>query len=122
METPADLAATQPGAAREAQVRRYLGDEVPEDQQLDSVVLLDRTDGAPTARVWTRRATDDTVEDFVRDALKNVHRREVFVEVGIDPVVVQNTERFRPKVTALSPQSATGARCPSATVCRASSA
>ena len=57
---PADLAAAAPGAAREALARRYLGDEVAEDQQLDSVVLLDRIEGKPSARVWTRRATDDT--------------------------------------------------------------
>ena len=108
VEAPADLTAAAPGEAREVLARRYLGDDVAEEQQLDSVVLLNRVDGKPTARVWTRRATDDTVEDFVRDALKNVNRRELFLEAGINPVVVQETERFRPEVTALSPRSATG--------------
>ena len=107
-DAPADLTAAAPGEAREVLARRYLGDDVAEEQQLDSVVLLNRVDGKPTARVWTRRATDDTVEDFVRDALKNVNRREIFLEAGINPVVVQETERFRPEVTALSPRSATG--------------
>ncbi len=106
--SPADLAAAAPGAPREALVRRYLGDEVAEAEQLDSVVLLNRVDGTPTARVWTRRATDNTVEDFVRDALKDVNRREVFEQAGINAVVVEQTERFRPDVTALSPKSATG--------------
>jgi ABC-2 type transport system permease protein len=105
---PADLTAAAPGEAREAIARRYLGDEVAEADQLDSVVLLNRIDGKPTARVWTRRATDDTVEDFVRDALKDANRREVFEQVGINPVVVEETERYRPTVTALSPKSATG--------------
>lgn len=105
---PADLAAAAPGDAREAIARRYLGDELPEAQQLDSVVLLDRTDGKPTARVWTRRATDDTVEDFVRGALKDANRRQVFQTVGIDASVVEETEKFRPTVTALSPKSASG--------------
>ena len=105
---PADLAAAVPGEAREAIARRYLGDEVSESDQLDSVVLLNRVDGKPTARVWTRRATDDTVEDFVRDALKDANRREVFEQAGINPVVVEETSRFRPAVTALSPKSATG--------------
>ena len=105
---PADLTAATPGAPREALVRRYLGDEISEAEQLDSVVLLNRVDGKPTARVWTRRATDDTVEDFVRDALKGANRREVFEQAGINPVVVEETERFRPAVTALSPKSATG--------------
>jgi ABC-2 type transport system permease protein len=105
---PADLAAAAPGEAREAIVRRYLGDAVPEADQLDSVVLLNRIDGKPTARVWTRRATDDTVEDFVREALKDANRREAFEQAGINAVVVEETERFRPDITALSPKSATG--------------
>ena len=106
--TPTDLAAARPGEAREAIVRRYLGDAVPEGDQLDSVVLLNRIDGEPTARVWTRRATDDTVEDFVRDALKDANRREAFEQAGINAAVVEETERFRPDITALSPKSATG--------------
>ena len=106
--TPADLDAAAPGEAREAIVRRYLGDAVPEADQLDSVVLLNRIDGKPTARVWTRRATDDTVEDFVRDALKDANRREAFEQAGINAAVVEETERFRPDITALSPKSATG--------------
>ena len=105
---PADLAAAAPGEAREAIVRRYLGDAVPEADRLDSVVLLNRIDGKPTARVWTRRATDDTVEDFVRGALKDANRREAFEQAGINAVVVEQTERFRPDITALSPKSATG--------------
>ncbi|MBI2260394.1 MAG: ABC transporter permease [Caulobacterales bacterium] len=105
---PADLAAAAPGQAREDVARHYLGDEVPEEARLDSVVLLDRTDGKPTARVWTRRATDDTVEDFVREALKQANRREVFAAVGIDSSVVDAANRFEPEVTALSPRSSSG--------------
>ena len=105
---PADLAAATPGEARETMARHYLGDEVSKEEQLDSVVLLNRVDGKPTARVWTRRATDDTVEDFVRDALKDANRREVFQAVGIDAAVVEETGRFRPDVVALSPKSASG--------------
>ncbi len=105
---PADLAASVPGEARETLVRHYLGDEVPEEQQLDAVVLLDRSDGKPSARVWARRATDDTVGDFVEQALKDTNRREVFQSVGIDLAVVESTNRFEPDVTTLSPRSATG--------------
>jgi ABC-2 type transport system permease protein len=105
---PADLTAALPGEAREAIARRYLGDAVPEADQLDSVVLLNRVDGKPTARVWTRRATDDTVEDFVREALKDANRREAFEQAGINAAVVEETGRFTPNITALSPKSATG--------------
>ncbi len=108
--TPADLTAAVPGEARDAVAVRYLGDDVPEAQQLDSVVLLNRVDGKPTARVWTRRATDDTVEDFVRDALRAANRREAFQNAGIDAAVVEEVERFRPEVTALSPKSASGGK------------
>jgi ABC-2 type transport system permease protein len=105
---PADLAAAAPGEAREAIVRRYLGDAAPAAEQLDSVVLLNRIDGKPTARVWTRRATDDMVEDFVRGALKDANRREAFEQAGIDAAVVEETGQFNPDITALSPKSATG--------------
>ena len=108
VDTPADLAASAPGEAREQLVRHYLGDEAPEADQLDSVVLLNRVNGKPSAEVWTRRATDDTVQDFVRDALKDINQREIFLNAGINPGVVEETQRFRPEVTALSPKSVTG--------------
>lgn len=108
VDTPADLADSVPGEAREALVRHYLGDEAPEADQLDSVVLLDRVGGKPTAQVWSRRATDDTAQDFVRDALKDINRREIFLDAGINSAVVEEAQRFVPSVTALSPSSATG--------------
>lgn len=108
VDAPTDLATTRSGEPREAVARRYLGDDLPEDQHLDAVVFLTRTEGQPSARVWTRRATDDAVEDVVRVALRDAHRRDVFLTAGIDPTVVDATERFRPEITALSPQSATG--------------
>lgn len=127
---PADLAAAAPGEARERLVRHYLGDAVPEADQLDSVVLLNRSAdqptaqdraadeptaqdhaaGKPTAQVWTRRATDRTVQEFVTDALKDANRREVFEQAGIDSAVVLQTENFQPTVTALSPKSASGGK------------
>jgi ABC-2 type transport system permease protein len=105
---PADLAAAAPGEAREAVARRYLGDEVAEDQRLDAVVLLNREVGLPTARVWSRKATDTAVERFVSDALKDENRRAVFERAGIDPAVVSATAAFEPDVTTLSPRSASG--------------
>ncbi|HYC96355.1 ABC transporter permease [Brevundimonas sp.] len=105
---PADLTAAAPGEAREEIARRYLGDEVAGPDRLDAVVLLNRADGQPTARVWSRRATDTSVERFVRTALKDEWRREVFREAGIDATVVSTTEAFQPEVTTLSPKSASG--------------
>lgn len=106
--TPADLAAVGPGEERDALVRRYLTDETPEAQRLDAIVFLDRNAEGPSARVWAARATDDTVEDFVRGALRDANRDTVLTEAGIDPAVVEETDRFRPEVTLFSPRSADG--------------
>lgn len=108
VEAPADILAAAPGEARDAAVRRWLTDETPKDRRLDAVVFLNRVEDQPTARVWTARATDDTVEDFVRDALRSANRMAVFEGAGIDPSVVEATERFRPEVTVFSPKSASG--------------
>lgn len=106
--TPPEIAAAPPGEARDEIVRRYLTDETPKADRLDAVVFLTRDAQGPAARVWTARATDDTVEDFVRDALRSANRKAVFEGAGIDPVVVENTEKFRPTISVFSPKSASG--------------
>ena len=108
VETPTDILSAAPGEAQDAVVRRWLTDDTPKDQRLDAVVFLSRQGDAPQARVWAARATDDTVEDFVRDALRSANRRAVFEGAGIDASVVEATERFRPEVTVFSPKSASG--------------
>ncbi|WP_395649815.1 ABC transporter permease [Brevundimonas sp.] len=106
---PADMAAAPNGPAQEAVARRYLeDDETPRDQRISAVVFLTRIEGKPSARVWTGRATDDTVEDFVRAALKTYNRKETFARAGIDPTVVQQTEEFRADVSVFSPRAASG--------------
>ncbi|MGH7018271.1 MAG: ABC transporter permease, partial [Brevundimonas sp.] len=67
---PAEIAAAASGEARDALARRYLSDDAPEGQKLSAIVFLTEVEGQPGARVWTARATDDAVEDAVRDALK----------------------------------------------------
>jgi ABC-2 type transport system permease protein len=106
--TPADITAAAPGPAQDAVVRQHLDRDAEEGEKLSAVVFLTRQDGKPAARVWTARATDDTVEDFVRDALKDFNRKAVFEDAGINPSVVQATEDFRPVVTAFSPRAASG--------------
>ena len=108
VDAPADLASATPGAAQEAVVRRYLTDETPKEQRLDAVVFLTRTPEGPAARVWAARATDDTVEDFVRRALRDENRDTVLREAGIDAAVVERVDAFRPEITAFSPRSASG--------------
>src|SRR5690606_25149015 len=85
VQPPPAIAGAAPGPDQEAAVRRHLGDDAPEGQRLDAVVFLTRAEDGPAARVWTARATDDTVEDFVRDALRAANRKAVFEDAGIDP-------------------------------------
>ena len=109
VDAPAAVASAAPGKAQEQAVRDLLTADVELDQQIDSVVFLTRdAAGKPGARVWTRRATDDVVEEFIREALQSANRRQVFEGAGIDGAVVAETERFRPEVRAFSPQSASG--------------
>lgn len=109
VKTPSDIADATSGEARDAAVRRWLTDETPKADRLDAVVFLTRDEaGAPAARVWTGRTTDDTVEDFVRDALKAANRKAVLETAGIDAAVVDQTEAFQPVVQAFSPRSASG--------------
>jgi ABC-2 type transport system permease protein len=104
--TPADIVSATPGQAQDDVVRRHLSDDTPKEQRLDAVVFLTRdAEGKPAARVWSARATDDAVEDFVRDSLRSANRRSVFEGAGIDPGVVEAAEKFRPEVKAFSPQS-----------------
>ncbi len=107
--TPPEIANAAPGEAQTAVVRQFLDEDAPKDKHLDAVVFLTRdAEGKPGGRVWTARATDDTVEDFVRDALRAANRRAVFEGAGIDASVVEATEKFQPEVKAFSPKSVTG--------------
>jgi ABC-2 type transport system permease protein len=105
---PTALASASPGPARDAVVRRLLGEDTPKDQRLDAIVFLTRQDGKPGARVWTAKASDATVEDFVKDSLRSANRRQVFQDAGIDPAIVVATDRFKADVKAFSPRSASG--------------
>lgn len=106
VDAPTDILTAAPGQARDAAVRAHLGEEG--EGRLDAVVFLTRQDGTPAARVWAARATDDTVEDFVRDALKSINRKAVLAGAGIDPAIVDSTEAFRPEVSVFSPRSQSG--------------
>ncbi|NBB51574.1 ABC transporter permease [Rhizobium sp. CRIBSB] len=108
VSTPDTISATT-GTARDAAVRRALDDEIEGQTALDAVVFLTRdADGRPEARVWSARASDSTVEDYIRDTLRAANRRATFEAAGIDPAVVTASESFRPRVTVFSPSSASG--------------
>lgn len=81
---------------------------LPGDGRLDSAVILNRTDGAPSAAVWSRRATDDAVEEAVRAALVEVNRREALTGAGVSEALVTEVQRFRPQVQLFSPASVSG--------------
>lgn len=108
VETPLAILQATPGEERDEAVRQALSDGSRGDRRLDAVVFLNRGSGGPAARLWTARATDPTVEEFVRTALTTANRQAMFSAAGIDPAVVVQTEQFRPQIEAFSPKAADG--------------
>jgi len=108
VETPPAILQAAPGEDRDEAVRQALSDGRRGDGRLDAVVFLNRDSTGPTARLWTARATDPTVEEFVRTALTTANRQAMFSAAGIDPSVVVQTEQFRPQIDAFSPKAADG--------------
>lgn len=105
---PAAIADAPAGAARDEAIRHALAKSTPEDQRLDAVVFLTRQDGRPAAQVWTGRANDSDVGDFVRNALRTGYREQMLVSAGVAPALVDQIESFRPEVKAFSPNAASG--------------
>lgn len=105
VDAPSDIANAPDGEAQIAATRRWLGDDVPEDQRLDAVIFAEQTEMGPSARAWTRRTGDDTVVDAVRSGLASVNRRLTFSANGVDAAIVERTEAFRPNVVSFSPKS-----------------
>lgn len=103
--TPTELVGEMTPVQRDAIARSLLEQGEASDEPLHAVVLLDRREGLPVARVWTAGTTDDTVESFVRDALKGINRKAVFAASGINPEIVDQTENFRADVSVFSPKS-----------------
>ncbi|AQR61716.1 ABC transporter permease [Brevundimonas sp. LM2] len=106
--TSSDLSTAAAGPARDAVARRLLSDGTPPADRPDAVVFLTREQGVPAARVWSARASDDTVRDFIRTALKDANREAVLRAAGIDAGVVDATEAFEPRIAVFSPRSASG--------------
>ena len=104
-EPPAEVLAAAPGDAREAVVRDLLN---AEERELDAVVLLSREGEAPTARVWSAKASDDTVQDAVSSALRDVVRAERYAALGVGADTVRDIDSLRPEVALLSPRSQSG--------------
>ena len=105
---PAAVAEAAPGAARDAALRAVLDREAAKDKRLDAVVFLSRADGKPQAQVWTRRATDNEVRDFVRGALRDGYRDQALTAAGVAPALVAQIQDFSPDVKAFSPHAASG--------------
>lgn len=105
---PAAIADASAGPSRDEAIRHALDKSTPDDQRLDAVVFLTRQDGRPAAQVWTGRANDSDVGDFVRSALRTGYREQMLVSAGVAPALVDQIESFRPEVKAFSPNAASG--------------
>ncbi|WP_292050989.1 MULTISPECIES: ABC transporter permease [unclassified Brevundimonas] len=109
VKAPADLAAASTPAARDALARKWLeSDELIEGRKLSTVVILDEKGGVPSARIWSRRASDVDMESKIREALSEVNQNRVFTANGVDTDLIRAVEEFRPEVTFLSPRAASG--------------
>ena len=106
--TPAAIADAPAGPARDEAIRHTLAKSTPDDQRLDAVVFLTREGDRPAAQVWTGRANDSDVGDFVRNALRTGYREQMLVSAGVAPALVDQIESFRPEVKAFSPNAASG--------------
>lgn len=108
VDTPKAIAEAAPGQARQDLARLYVSKDAPEGEAVTNVVFLSEVEGAPAARVWSRRTTDSEVESLVRNALKTVNRDRVFGQNRIDQSLVKQTDDFRPEVSLYSPRAASG--------------
>lgn len=109
LPAPQDLKdATTPQARDEAAKQWVQSDEAFDGRKLSAVVILTRKEGVPTARIWTRRASDHDVERLIREALSEVNREEAYAANGVDASLVRMVENRAPEVTLLSPRAVSG--------------
>ncbi len=109
LPVPADLAQAAPGEALDAVARQWVqGEQTVQDQTVSAVVILSEKDGLPSARIWSRRATNNDLESKVRKAIGDAHRHQAFAAAGVDAALIGQVETFRPDVTLLSPRAASG--------------
>lgn len=105
---PPDVLSAAPGVARDEAARKYLNQTEDEGRTLDAIILLSRGEDGPQAKVWTAKATDETTEDFAREALRYANRVERLSQAGVAPDILIQTNRFRPEIKTYSPRSVSG--------------
>lgn len=109
LQAPQALLNAATPEARDEVARQWVQDDAAIDgQKLSAVVILNRKDGQPAARIWTRRASDMGVESRIREALSEVQREETYAANGVDAALVRTVENKKPEVTLLSPRAASG--------------
>jgi len=109
VEAPSDLVAAAAGTAKDDMARQWVdGDATVGEHKLSAVVILSEKNGAPAARIWSRRAANNDVEGMIKSALAEVNRKQTFAANGVDADVVKAVESYRPDVTFLSPRAASG--------------
>ncbi|WP_222934258.1 ABC transporter permease [Caulobacter sp. 17J80-11] len=100
---PPEVASAPTLAAAEKALRPHLT-----GGELSAVVLLERRDGELKARLWSERVSDEAVETAVRDALRDVIRRDRLIAAGLDPATATSLAELKPKLDVFSPKSAGG--------------
>lgn len=101
-EAPGSLAAAKTLEGADQAARQLVSGDKGE---LDAVVLLyDGKDG-PAARIWSRSAGPDAIEDTVKGALEATDRAQALRGLGLDPARVEALESRKPEVEVRSPRS-----------------
>ncbi|MDO1560012.1 ABC transporter permease [Brevundimonas sp. 2R-24] len=103
--TPPELARAQDVAAAEAAARPLLSGENP---RFDGVVLLTGEAAEPQARVWAAKADDRTIQNRVREALREQRRTNALIAAGVQPETLRRLESERPEVQMFSPNARSG--------------
>lgn len=109
VDAPQDLLAGTTPDERDELARDWVQkDGAVNGQDLSAVVILAEAKGVPSARVWSRSATNNDLEAVVKDALSRVYEQRTFAANGIDTRIVKQVKSFRPDVVLLSPRAVSG--------------
>lgn len=112
---PFNLVAPPPDlpAGREAvnsALRPYIAGErtLPGGGELDGAVVLHRTPQGVAVDLWSAELGNDSVEDGVRFAMRDLLRAERLTAAGLSPDLLKQVEDLQPEIRELSPKASSG--------------
>jgi len=113
-QRPAALIVAAPGgpfhdpAAATARLRTAVASPPGAPGGLDAAVIVKPVAGGVGVDLWTRNATDPTLERAVRAATREELRRENLASAGVGEAALKAIDALEPQVVAYSPKAAAG--------------